>query len=406
MHLGNYLRCAPAVVLVFLVAPKLANSKTAASSTHQQAVATSTTTASGKSDAASSPPKATTVASAATMSDREKAGLRGDVEECSVERITPASSTAPGWRVVYTRKYDLEGRILQSGYVNNDGSKGIETFTYDSYGHLLTSAWDAPVRGITTNYSYDAQGRLTGVSGRTDSITTFEYDDQGRKTRIVKSLLNADSTRGQTPSGMSFYGDDLPMTPPAGGIARTSFNERDQATETQMYTSSGELAARMTRTYDSYGHVTDESYVIENIMSTLPPEAQRQVSADRLASAALLTRLELIQRSYAYDDKGRVVEKHERTGFAREEITKITYNDQDDEIEEVSTSSGDLNNPQNEDSSKASSVRSLPDEQSDVRFSYTYDSAGNWTEKTTSARWGEDASFKVTSTERRTITYY
>ena len=57
------------------------------------------------------------------MSDREKAGLRGDVEECSLERITPASPTAPGWRMVYTRKYDLEGRILQSGYVNNDGSK-------------------------------------------------------------------------------------------------------------------------------------------------------------------------------------------------------------------------------------------------------------------------------------------
>ena len=260
---------------------------------------------------------------------------------------------------------------------------------------------------MTINYTYDAQGRLAGVSGRSGSTTTFEYDDEGRKTRIVKSLLNADSTRGQTPSGISFDGDDLPMTPPAGGMAKTLFNERDQATETQMYTFSGELAARMTRTYDSHGHVTEESYVIENIMSTLPPEAQRQVSADRLASAALLTRVELIWRSYAYDDKGRVVEKHEHTGFEREEVTKITYNNQGDEIEEVSGSSGDVNSPESEDPTKTSSpVRPLPDEQSDVRFSYTYDSAGNWIEKTTSARWGEDPSFRVTSTERRTITYY
>jgi YD repeat-containing protein len=407
MPLGNYLRCAPAVVVVFLLAPRFAISGTTASSTSQQATANSTTSISDNSEAASAPSKAATLAPAAKSSARDKAGLRGDVEECSLEMITPASPTSPIWRMAHTYKYDHEGRILQSGYVNNDGSKGTETFTYDSHGHLLTSAWDAPAGGATS-YSYDAQGRLTGITGKSDLITTFEYDDQGRKTRIVKSLLNADSTRGRAPSGSSFDGDDLSMTPPAGGMVKTSFNERDQATEAQMYTASGELAARMTRAYDSHGHVRDESYVIENIMSVLPPETQRQVSADRLASAALLTRLEVMQRSYAYDGEGRVVEKRERTGFARDEMIKITYNDHGDEIEEISTPSGDPNSPESEDRSKNSSPppRPPPDEQSDVRFSYHYDSFGNWIEKITSVRSDENEPFRISSTERRTITYY
>ncbi|HEY6443726.1 MAG TPA: hypothetical protein VIY66_10350, partial [Candidatus Acidoferrales bacterium] len=41
----------------------------------------------------------------------------------------------------------------------------------------------------------------------------------------------------------------------------------------------------------------------------------------------------LIRISYIYDDEGRVAEKHERTGFAREKITKIIYNDRGDKMQ-------------------------------------------------------------------------
>ncbi len=91
----------------------------------------------------------------------------------------------------------------------------------------------------------------------------------------------------------------------------------------------------------------------------------------------------LIRISYIYDDEGRVAEKHERTGFAREKITKIIYNDRGDKMQEIATASGALNPPKNKEGelSPGSPERpDLPDERSDVRFDYKYDGFGNWVE--------------------------
>jgi hypothetical protein len=43
---------------------------------------------------------------------------------------------------------------------------------------------------------------------------------------------------------------------------------------------------------------------------------------------------------------------------------------------------------------------------SEARFRYEYDTRGNWTSKVTEVRNGDDANFSVTSTERRTVTYF
>jgi hypothetical protein len=42
----------------------------------------------------------------------------------------------------------------------------------------------------------------------------------------------------------------------------------------------------------------------------------------------------------------------------------------------------------------------------DVRFTYVYDAHGNWTERTVSGRFGEDAEFAASNVERRTIEYW
>jgi YD repeat-containing protein len=314
--------------------------------------------------------------------------------------------------VVYTAKYGPDGRIYQHGYINNNGSKGMASLTYDAQGRELLEAWDGP-GGAETIYTYDAQGRLIGIKGRPDWTTTFEYDDQGRKTRIVKSELKASSTDSRAAFGVSIDSDDLFVIPPAGGMVRTSFNERDQATESQVYAASGDLANRLTRTYDAKGRLTETIYVIENLELLLPAEARERLAADPAASEEMKRDTPTTRISYVYDDESRVIEKHFRVGFSQETITKITYNDHGDEMEEIETTYGDLNQPKEPkvgDGSKPSS--DAPDspaaapESSVVRFSYQYDGFGNWIEKTVSSTSGTNESIRIWSITRRTITYY
>jgi hypothetical protein len=43
---------------------------------------------------------------------------------------------------------------------------------------------------------------------------------------------------------------------------------------------------------------------------------------------------------------------------------------------------------------------------SQARFLYEYDARGNWTSKITEAGHGDNPDFSVTSTERRSLTYF
>jgi YD repeat-containing protein len=395
MPLGIQVNCTFAAILLFLLAPQSANSGTTASPANQQGA-----------EAAS----AASQREIPMVSDREKAGPRGPVEECTVEMIAPPGSTSHAWRMITATKYDPDGRIYQHSYINNDGSKGVESLTYDTEGHLLREMWDAQNGTSDTIYTYDVQGRLISITGVRDRSTTFEYDDQGRKTRIVKSELKASSTDNRGGFGVSIDSDDLFIAPPAGGMVRTSFNERDQATESQVYAASGDVASRLTRTYDAKGRVTELSYVIENLALLLPPEARERLAAEPGAAEEMEREFVMVRISYSYDEKGRVAEKHEHTGVSRETTTKITYNDHGDEMEEIATASGDLNPRKDGDGTNASSGApqplALPDEHSDVRFNYQYDSFGNWIEKRVSFRSGVNESFTSGTIEHRTITYY
>jgi len=110
-----------AAIFVLVVAPRFATADTKASPANRQSAKASDKTSQGEI------PK---------MSDREKAGLRGPVESCTVENTTPAGPSSHAWRMVTMTKYDLNGRAYENGY-NNDGTKGVQSLTYDSEGHLL-----------------------------------------------------------------------------------------------------------------------------------------------------------------------------------------------------------------------------------------------------------------------------
>jgi hypothetical protein len=86
-----------------------------------------------------------------SMSDGEKAGLRGPVQQCIEEQTTPAFENVPAATYTTTTKYSPEGRILQSTTSNSVESGPPEfstTYTYDFAGRLLKKPSQVLVRPL------------------------------------------------------------------------------------------------------------------------------------------------------------------------------------------------------------------------------------------------------------------
>jgi YD repeat-containing protein len=277
------------------------------------------------------------------MSDREKAGLRGPVQQCTEEHTFPPSGDFPGTTNTATTTYSPDGRILHSTNVNSFGPESQEfstTYTYDSTGRLLkktTKNSASPASEI--KYTYD-EGRIISITGDPLGNSTFEYDDSGRRTRAVSP-----PAKPLVPEGTSYMfpmpeGEDPYLPIPAGGHARILFNYQDQPVEWRVSDANGNLTNRLIRSYDVSGRVAEIRYTIENFLFSLPAESQQQITAEPGAAEQLMQGLtELLgeQRNfmritYTYDDAGRVIEKHHHTGYSLETTTKITYNDHSDKL--------------------------------------------------------------------------
>src|ERR1700730_2679362 len=123
------------------------------------------------------------------MSDREKAGLRGPVQQCTEEQTIPAFESVPSATYTTTSKYSPEGRIVQSTTANSLESGPPEfstTYTYDSAGRLLKKTITSPGSPASeSKYNYDQKGRIISITGDPIRTSTFEYDDKGRRSRVV-----------------------------------------------------------------------------------------------------------------------------------------------------------------------------------------------------------------------------
>jgi YD repeat-containing protein len=346
------------------------------------------------------------------MSDREKAGLRGPVQQCTEERTTPAFENFPATSYVSINKYSPEGRLLQTSFGNSveSAQESSTTYTYDSAGRLLKkTATNSGSPVSESNYQYDQKGRIISITGDPLEVSTFEYDDSGRKTRIVSSpskLVVPDGTQYIVPMPET---EDPYLPMPINGHVKLSYNERDQPVEWRVSDANGNLLNRLIRTYDENGRLTELRYTIENFLLSLPAEAQQEFSAQPGAAEELmqgLTQLLGEQRNftrttYAYDTDGRLIEQHQYTGYAMEGTTTITYNDHSDKLEEHTFTTGDPNPPRNSQSGEPQSS-GPPSQESHAHYSYKYDSFGDWTEQAISSSTNPNEG----TVTRRTIIYY
>jgi YD repeat-containing protein len=352
--------------------------------------------ANSQSDPATAITNKTSTGENTPMSDREKVGLRGPVQQCTEERTTPAFENFPGTSYVSISKYSPEGKLLQTSFGNSveSAQESSITYTYDSAGRLLkktTTNSGSPVS--ESNYQYDRKGRISSIAGDPLGDSTFEYDDNGHKTRLVSA-----PSKPLVPEGTQYMfpmpeTEDPYLPIPTGGHVKISFNEQDQPVEWQVSDANGNLLNRLIRTYDANGRLAELRYTIESLQYLLPAEVQQELMAEPGAVEEMLPQLTKLlgeqrnftRMTYTYDSDGRLIEQHRYIGHSMEETTKIVYNDHSDKLEERQSTAGDPNPPRDSQSGDASQRPPFPPQESQVRYSYKYDTFGNWTEQAISS---------------------
>jgi YD repeat-containing protein len=355
------------------------------------------------------------------MSAREKAGLRGPVRECTEETTRLAVPGFPEAKFTNATEYDTEGRIVKTVAINPDGSKWISSNVYDDQGRLAkTISGKADGSVDETIYHYDEKSRLVDYTGRgaTGSETTrFEYDQQGRKTRVVTSNVPASPAgpyRG-TSVAYALEGLDLYHPVPQGGTVKTVYDESDRPVETQVYTAEGQRMQRLVQSYDAAGRPTETKVVLGDVAAMFPAEMKAQLLNEAGGAEELQQQVaqlfggqgEMFKTSYVYDAQGRLTERRIHVGYSEETVTSYVYDSDGNKIKETSKTSGDANPPRNDGGvqvATADTAASARD--SEVTYSYKYDGYGNWTEQTTHSKPRPDGASENSAICLRTITYY
>lgn len=356
----------------------------------------------------------------AQMTDRERAGLRGPVWTVSEDSTKT--------------EYDPFGRLISNRWLANPGSESadsvtVETRSYDGSGRLLTDTKrvgnTAPIQKV---YSYDDRGRLLRIVDGSGDYSSLQYDAQGRKTE-TRDIAHSDDREGAFAIGMDLMFADVDGDPDLifGGIRnpsriRTIYNEHDQPTETQALDADGHLLGRILRAYDEKGRITDIRTIIDDPTSQFSEKqkadmiAQAGVSLDEMKAymkKAFDVMMGDMGKSYAYDSQGRRAKVILHQGSMGDFTRTYSYNDHGDVVEEKTTLTKHPSMPTGVTFSLDESGNLVPDkppsewpsqpdfsQQPAVRYTYQYDSYGNWTEQTM------NRSDSPPYTRRRELTYY
>jgi hypothetical protein len=287
-----------------------------------------------------------TTVSAVRLSDRERSGLRGPVK-------TYSDFFGRAAEPMVHAEYAADGRLLvwRGRLVNGEVER---VYSYDVTGKLISDTYSG--------------------SGVTDE---FHYDQQGKKTR-VRTVPPRSPDRGAGLSGPFVFenaeeGDCLT----GGGSVTTRYNDEDEPVESLVRDSHGELLGIIDHNYTN-GRLVSETLVwvrleLASELRKLPPQEFRVAEA-QMKQAMSEMGLNNIERSYVYDDKGRVSGRLLRAGDVREETT-TSYNEH-----------GDVAGTVRIERCIDRIIQNSPiwtDCRSEVHYSYQYGSHRNWTEQTT-----------------------
>jgi YD repeat-containing protein len=348
----------------------------------------------------------------ASMSDRDKAGLRGPVKTVLNEQ-TFSGADGQQFLTSMTTEYAPDGRILELRIRNSDGSIWITSYTYYADGRLLKTASGkaGPAVDSQTTYLYDDARRLVRVESGDNGKVSYQYDEKGRK-----SIIESYGSRSLPPSkayAPHWEGTDLGFAPDPGGTLTTSYNEQGVATGAELHDADGTLVGHIVRKFDAQGRIISEEQAADAPQVNLPEEFRSKLNPEQMKSVGtMIAGMQNSVISYSYDAQGRVTERHRSGGVFGEQVTITTYNDHGDKSTERETMvmrpdtgpwnltdagafipAGKPNPPQ-------------PPLSSETQYTYQYDQYGNWTEQTIVSRSQPDEAFRPGTVMRRKLTYY
>ena len=279
-----------------------------------------------------------------------------------------------------------DGQVSETESHNPDGSIVRAVRTYDVRGLIVEErAWKDEETQWEAAYFYDALGRLAkkevlSTEGRWKS-EECRYDDAGRQTKVfVFPPHVVGSSLSIAAQGPEIFPDD----------------DRQLPLEVNYHYSGGELFGRVVFSRDPERRlITEVMYLGEAVGELRPGEKgmSPEERAETLAAFKAAFSDDVFSTMlYAYDARGRLLERTMSMGTLAEARWVFEYNDRDDRIAETSKDwDHGVEQPQRE---------------QQTRFDYHYDSRGNWTERIVRCRIGSQQEFQCSNIERRTLTYY
>ena len=200
---------------------------------------------------------------------------------------------------------------------------------YDYIDDLLTSALD--VRGYTTSYEYDDEGRIVKTIEADQHFSTVEYDQYGN---VFKSL--DENGVGHT---FVFSYDDATkehyvMTRFPGGKVKEVWYDIDGNTRrvdvNGRTTRSIELNGRNLVVTDENGNITLKEYdEWDNLTRDIYPDGSevRNEYEHTFQRVVRTVNENGVETLLEYDEKGNLIRKTEAAGTADERVTEYTYDD-------------------------------------------------------------------------------
>jgi len=161
----------------------------------------------------------------ASMSDRDKAGLRGPVKTVLNEQ-TFSGADGQQFLTSTTTDYASDGRILELRIGNSDGSIWVTSYTYYADGRLLktVSGKAGSAADSQTTYLYDDARRLVGVESGDHDKATYKYDEKGRKSIIEN--YGSRSLPPNTAYAPHWEGTDLGFAPYPAALSQPRTTSR------------------------------------------------------------------------------------------------------------------------------------------------------------------------------------
>jgi YD repeat-containing protein len=250
------------------------------------------------------------------------------VDALNAERVT----TYDGFSRTLTTS-DALGNVTEYAYDDSARSmtmttpEGVAvTTTHNRHGQTVTVV----AAGLTTQYSYDLNGQLTGVSDNLGTLESRTYDRAGRQltstdarstaTTFEYDAANRVLTRTVDDGGLALttaYGYDgqgrvTSVTDPEGVVTATTYDADGRVVQVAVDPGTGHLNLRTTYDYDLAGRLitvtegagTAEQRVTEYGYDKLGRRFSELVDPTGLA----------LRTNYTYDDNGNLVRKVDPAG--------------------------------------------------------------------------------------------